>query len=40
MLTGSGTQPGVGVPMVLISGRLAAERVTGKDPAYRSRAYR
>lgn len=24
---GSGTQPGVGVPMVLVSGRLAAERV-------------
>jgi phytoene desaturase len=26
---GSNTQPGVGVPMVLVSGRLAAERVTG-----------
>ena len=26
---GSNTQPGVGVPMVLISGRLAAERITG-----------
>jgi phytoene desaturase len=26
---GSHTQPGVGVPMVLISGRLAAERITG-----------
>jgi phytoene desaturase len=26
---GSNTQPGVGVPMVLISGRLAAERVVG-----------
>ena len=26
---GSGTQPGVGVPMVLISGRLAAERIVG-----------
>jgi phytoene desaturase len=26
---GSNTQPGVGVPMVLISGRLAAQRVTG-----------
>jgi phytoene desaturase len=26
---GSNTQPGVGVPMVLISGRLAAERVIG-----------
>jgi phytoene desaturase len=28
--TGSGTQPGVGVPMVLISGKLAAERVLQK----------
>jgi phytoene desaturase len=37
---GSGTQPGVGVPMVLISGRLAAERILGKDPSYRSRATR
>jgi phytoene desaturase len=40
VFTGSGTQPGVGVPMVLVSGRLAAERVTGPDPAYRSRAVR
>lgn len=40
VFTGSGTQPGVGVPMVLVSGRLAAERVTGPDPAYRSRATR
>lgn len=40
VLTGSGTQPGVGVPMVLISGRLAAERVLGPDPSYRSRAWR
>jgi len=40
VFTGSGTQPGVGVPMVLISGRLAAERITGKDRAYRSRAVR
>jgi phytoene desaturase len=29
VFTGSGTQPGVGVPMVLISGRLAAERIAG-----------
>jgi phytoene desaturase len=29
VLAGSGVQPGVGVPMVLISGRLAAERITG-----------
>lgn len=40
VFTGSGTQPGVGVPMVLVSGRLAAERVTGKDTKYRSRALR
>ena len=26
---GANTQPGVGVPMVMISGRLAAERITG-----------
>ncbi|NHC12343.1 phytoene desaturase family protein [Motilibacter deserti] len=38
VFAGSGTQPGVGVPMVLISGRLAAERITGRDRAYRSRA--
>ena len=40
VFTGSGTQPGVGVPMVLISGRLAAERILGPDPLYRSRAIR
>jgi phytoene desaturase len=40
VFTGSGTQPGVGVPMVLLSGRLAAERITGRDRAYRSRAWR
>ena len=39
VFTGSGTQPGVGVPMVLVSGRLAAERVLGPDPTYRSRAW-
>ena len=27
VFTGSGTQPGVGVPMVLISGKLAAQRI-------------
>lgn len=31
VFVGSGTQPGVGVPMVLVSGRLAAERITGKS---------
>jgi phytoene desaturase len=40
VFAGSGTTPGVGVPMVLISGRLAAERITGPDPTYRSRALR
>ena len=40
VFAGSGTQPGVGVPMVLVSGRLAAERILGPDPAYRSRARR
>ena len=40
VFTGSGTQPGVGVPMVLVSGRLAAERVLGHDPGYTSRAWR
>jgi phytoene desaturase len=32
VFVGSGTQPGVGVPMVLISGKLAAARVTGEVP--------
>jgi phytoene desaturase len=32
VFTGSGTVPGVGVPMVLISGRLAAERVLAMLP--------
>jgi phytoene desaturase len=40
VFAGSGTQPGVGVPMVLISGRLAAERILGRDKGYRSRAMR
>jgi len=31
VFVGSGTQPGVGVPMVLISGRLAASRITGES---------
>ncbi|MGI8698400.1 MAG: phytoene desaturase family protein [Mycobacteriales bacterium] len=31
VFVGSGTVPGVGVPMALISGRLAAERVTGTE---------
>jgi phytoene desaturase len=29
VFVGAGTQPGVGVPMVLVSGRLAAQRITG-----------
>jgi phytoene desaturase len=27
VFVGSGTQPGVGIPMVLVSGQLAAQRV-------------
>ncbi|MCW2692797.1 MAG: crtD [Mycobacterium sp.] len=38
VFAGSGTVPGVGVPMVLLSGRLAAERILGPDRGYRSRA--
>jgi phytoene desaturase len=34
VFTGSGTRPGVGVPMVLVSGRLAAERIL-RAPASR-----
>ena len=29
VFAGSGTTPGVGIPMVLVSGKLAAERVKG-----------
>ena len=32
VLAGAGTTPGVGVPMVLLSGRLAAERVSEHLP--------
>jgi phytoene desaturase len=32
VFVGSGTQPGVGVPMVLISGKLAAQRIVGAGP--------
>ena len=31
VFTGSGTQPGVGVPMVIISGKLAAQRILGSN---------
>jgi len=34
---GGNTQPGVGVPMTLISGRLAAERVVGERRARAAR---
>ncbi len=40
VFAGSGTVPGVGVPMVLVSGRLAAERIIGRDRSYVSRATR
>ena len=33
VFVGSGTQPGVGVPMVLISGKLAAQRITATGGA-------
>ncbi|MEW2175029.1 phytoene desaturase [Streptomyces sp. NPDC005406] len=36
VLAGCGTTPGVGVPTVLISGKLAAARVTGGRPGPRS----
>jgi phytoene desaturase len=39
VFAGSGTTPGVGVPMVLVSGRLAAERITGPQAGYRSRTW-
>ncbi|MCT2587761.1 phytoene desaturase family protein [Actinophytocola gossypii] len=32
VLAGAGTVPGVGVPTALISGRLAADRITGRTP--------
>jgi phytoene desaturase len=38
VLAGSGTVPGVGVPTALISGRLAADRVTGTVAPRRSSA--
>jgi len=38
VFVGSGTQPGVGVPMVLVSGRLAAERLERFDRSTRSGA--
>ena len=40
VFAGASTTPGVGVPMVLISGRLAAERIIGPNPAYHSLAWR
>lgn len=32
VLAGCGTRPGIGIPMVLLSGRLAAERIIGQGP--------
>jgi phytoene desaturase len=40
VLAGGGTVPGVGVPTALLSGRLAADRVTGSQPVQRSRLHR
>ncbi|KOG37125.1 phytoene desaturase family protein, partial [Streptomyces resistomycificus] len=36
VLAGCGTTPGVGVPTVLLSGKLAAARVTGRQPPHRT----
>ncbi|OON71871.1 phytoene desaturase [Streptomyces tsukubensis] len=38
VLAGCGTTPGVGVPTVLISGKLAAARVTGPPPGHHAGA--
>ena len=40
VLAGCGTTPGVGIPPVLISGRLAAQRVTGGAAGTRGRTPR
>ena len=40
VLAGCGTTPGVGIPPVLISGRLAAQRVTGEAAGTRGRTAR
>jgi phytoene desaturase len=40
VLAGCGTTPGVGVPTVLISGKLAAARITGPHPARPARPSR
>jgi phytoene desaturase len=40
VLAGCGTTPGVGIPPVLISGRLAAQRITGAAHRQASRARR
>src|SRR5690606_20312385 len=40
VLAGCGTTPGVGGPTVLISGKLAAARVTGGPPGARRRVPR
>jgi phytoene desaturase len=36
VLAGCGTTPGVGLPPVLLSGRLAAQRITGRVAAGKS----
>jgi len=38
VFVGSGTTPGVGVPMVLISGKLGAQRITGDPEVFRRRS--
>ena len=39
-VAGASTPQSAGVPMLLISGRLAAERLVGRDPTYHSLAWR
>ena len=40
VLAGSSTVPGVGVPTALLSGRLAADRITGVPVAHRQQISR
>jgi phytoene desaturase len=40
VLAGCGTTPGVGIPPVLVSGRLAAQRITGAARRPPPRAHR
>ena len=39
ILAGSSTVPGVGIPTAIVSGRLAADRITGADTSVRPRIF-